>query len=395
MMKIAILGFGTVGSGVYEILSENASLYTSQVEVSSILIRKEKKKTLPIMVDDIESIINDPTIETVVEVMGGLEPAHSYIRKCLEHHKHVVTANKAVVAKFLYEFITLAENNHVSFLFEASTGGGIPWLHAIENVKRIDTVTKLHGIFNGTSNYILDHMYKDNVEFDQILHKAQDLGYAEADPSADIDGFDIRNKLQISASLAFNSFVSDCFPIFGIRNIAKVDIEFFKERGLVLKLIASAQATHDHYHCMIEPCLYPTASLEANVSENYNLASIHGETIGDLKFYGQGAGKLPTANAVIQDIIDIIDQKAVNLQLYKKMVYKPSLEKKRYFLRSCLATSRIQEYFQNISIEHIQFQNISYYLISQITTDHMHAIMKYLVQEDAKAMMASWEVTDD
>lgn len=386
-MNIAILGFGTIGSGVYEIIEKQTAL-TSSIRVQAILIRKGKEKTLPIMVDDIEDIVNRTDIDTVVEVMGGIEPAHSYIRKCLEQHKHVVTANKAVVAKYLLEFEALAKQKHVKFLFEASTGGGIPWIHAIENVKRIDTVNEFHGIFNGTSNYILDHMYKDNAQFSNILKTAQKLGYAEADPSADIDGIDIRNKLQISASIAFNTYVPETFPVFGIRNLIKNDVEYFKEKKLVLKLMAKAYLTADGYHCYVEPCLYPITSMEANVPENFNLASIHGTTIGDLKFYGQGAGKLPTANAIIQDLLDILEHKTADLDLQQTLNYSSSPEKKCYILRT-----NAHEVLKDTSypMENSTYHEETYYLIKQITTDDMHYLMEQILVHDNNAMMAAWE----
>lgn len=388
-MKIAILGFGTVGSGVFEMIEHHLVQSTTPLEVAAILVRKEKNKTNSIMVDDIDSIILRDDIDVVVEVMGGIEPAHAYIRKCLEHKKHVVTANKAVVAKYLYEFIALAKENQVHFLFEASTGGGIPWIQAIEKVKRIDCVNELHGIFNGTSNYILDHMYKDNAEFQDVLAKAQTLGYAEADPSADIDGIDIRNKLQISAALAFDSFIPEGFPIFGIRNLTKTDIEFYKEKKLTLKLMASASTSKNGYHCIVEPCLYPATSLEANVPENFNLASIHGTTIGDLKFYGQGAGKLPTANAVIQDILDIAQQKASTITLNRTLNYLPELEKKQYFVRAKLSKEAIIKHLHAISYEPINYHDKQFYHIKNITADAMHTLMKHLIKEDVTSMMSA------
>lgn len=386
-MKIAILGYGTVGSGVYEILTSSSSACASRFHVHAVLIRKNKPKTLPIMVDDIEDILSSD-VDAVVEAMGGIEPAHTYIKKCLEHKKHVVTANKAVVAKYMQEFTTLAKENDVSFLFEASTGGGIPWIHAIENVKRIDSVREFHGIFNGTSNYILDHMYKDNAEFSDILKKAQELGYAEADPSADIDGFDIQNKLQISASIAFGCYIPNTFPVFGIRNVTKTDIEFFKEKNRVLKLIAAADIHDDTYHCSIEPRLYPLGSLEASVPENFNLASIRGVTIGDLKFYGQGAGKLPTANAVVQDLIDIIEKKAHAVLLDKDLNYHPSQRPASYWIRT---KSMPLEQLPNITVKAHAYLGHTYYFIQGITTDQMHAIMQNIQQEDKHAFMAAWE----
>ncbi|HCO29182.1 MAG TPA: homoserine dehydrogenase, partial [Lachnospiraceae bacterium] len=194
-MRVAILGYGTIGRGVYEIISQKATTYTSRMSVSYIWIRKGKEKVLPEMCDDFNKILADKEVEVVVEVLGGLEPARTMILEALRAKKHVVTANKKVVAAHLQEFLQVAKENEVQFLFEASTGGGIPWIRSVEKVKRIDEVSDFHGIFNGTTNYILDRMYKEGAEFDEVLKQAQQLGYAEHDPSADIDGIDIGNKL--------------------------------------------------------------------------------------------------------------------------------------------------------------------------------------------------------
>ncbi len=177
-MNIAILGFGTIGSGVYEIIEHATTPETKALHVTHILIRKGKPKTLPYMCDDIETILNDPALDVVVETMGGLEPAHTYILQALQAGKHVVTANKAVVAAYVKEFHECASENDVNFYYEASTGGGIPWIQGLEKALRIDQVNRIHGIFNGTSNFILDHMQRYQATFDEVLKEAQHLGYA-------------------------------------------------------------------------------------------------------------------------------------------------------------------------------------------------------------------------
>ena len=201
-MKIAILGFGTVGSGVYDIIANSTTSELKNIEVKSVFARSRDK--MPLATNDINEILNDKEISLVVECLGGLTPAYEFIKKSLEHKKHVVTANKAVAAKYLNEFIALAKKNNVKFLFEASVGGGIPWLAGLEKAGRVDKINRIYGIFNGTSNYILDNMYRNNQEFDSTLKTAQNLGYAEADPSADIDGGDVVNKIILSNALGFN-----------------------------------------------------------------------------------------------------------------------------------------------------------------------------------------------
>lgn len=304
-MKIAILGFGTVGSGVKHILENVHTSYLNDIQISHILIRKGKKKTLSIMCDDIQEILEDNSVDVVVETIGDIEPAHTYILQALKHKKHVVTANKAVVARYLNEFTQCAKENNVQFRYEASVGGGIPWIEGLSKAMRIDKIYKLFGIFNGTSNYILDHMERYSSSFCSILKQAQKAGYAEADPSADIDGFDIANKLCISASLAFHIHIPLDFPVFGIRNITKEDVKYFSSLKLHVRLIGKAACTDSSYACFVEPSLFKETTLESACHDNFNFITLYGETIGHLSFFGPGAGKLPTANAVIQDILDI------------------------------------------------------------------------------------------
>ena len=209
-MKVAILGYGTVGSGVYEIITNGKSEELKNIEVKSVFARSRDKMHLA--TDDINEIINDKEISVVVECLGGLNPAYEFIKRSLESGKNVVTANKAVAAKYLDEFVTLAKENNVKFIFEASVGGGIPWLVNLERTRRVDEIKRVYGIFNGTSNYILDNMYRNEQEFDSTLKTAQDLGYAEADPSADIDGGDVINKIILSNALAFDIHIKPDFP---------------------------------------------------------------------------------------------------------------------------------------------------------------------------------------
>ena len=327
-MRIAILGFGTVGSGVYEIAKT-----LKNIEVKKVLEKDLSK--IDIATDNYDEIINDKEIELVVECMGGLHPAYEFIMQALKSKKSVVSANKAVIAKYLDEFLEAAKENNVEFRFEASVGGGIPCLAGIQKVRRVENIDKFYGIFNGTSNFILDNMYRFENEFFTTLKTAQELGYAEADPSADIDGYDVTNKVIISSALAYDGFIKNEFPCFTMRNITKEDILYFKKKGLIAKYIGEATTVGNEYEASVMLNLFPTNALEGNVLSNYNIVTIQSHTMGEVKFYGQGAGKLPTANAIIQDILDIQANISFNpISIEKKYSYSTKLFKHRYVLRS-------------------------------------------------------------
>ena len=327
-MKIAILGFGTVGSGVYEIAKT-----LKNIEVKKVLEKDLSK--IDIATDNYNEIINDKEIELVVECMGGLHPAYEFIMKALQNKKSVVSANKAVIAKYLDEFLKAARENNVEFRFEASVGGGIPCLAGIQKIRRVENIDKFYGIFNGTSNFILDNMYRFENEFFTTLKTAQELGYAEADPSADIDGYDVTNKVIISFALAYDGFIKNEFPCFTMRNITKEDILYFKKNGYIAKYIGEATTVGNEYEASVMLNLFPTNALEGNVLSNYNIVTVQSHTMGEVKFYGQGAGKLPTANAIIQDILDIQANISFNpISIEKKYSYSAKLFKHRYVLRS-------------------------------------------------------------
>lgn len=327
-MKIAILGFGTVGSGVYEIAKN-----LKNIEVKKVLEKDLNK--INIATDNYDEIINDKEIELVVECMGGLHPAYEFIMQALKSKKSVVSANKAVIAKYLDEFLQAAKENNVEFRFEASVGGGIPCLAGIQKIRRVENIDKFYGIFNGTSNFILDNMYRFENEFFTTLKRAQELGYAEADPSADIDGYDVTNKVIISSALAYDGFIKNEFPCFTMRNITKEDILYFKKKGLIAKYIGEATTVGNEYEASVMLNLFPTNALEGNVLSNYNIVTVQSHTMGEVKFYGQGAGKLPTANAIIQDILDIQANISFNpISIEKKYSYSAKLFKHRYVVRS-------------------------------------------------------------
>ena len=302
MMNLALLGFGVVGSGVYELCQSR-----SDIVVKRVLLRSDKPRVAHIATHDMAHILGDSSIDTVVEVMGGLHPAYEYVTAALRAGKNVVTANKALIAAFYEELIALAAEYGVALRCTAAVGGGIPWLTSLERVRRLDTVTQVGGIMNGTSNFIMDAMHRSPVDFGEILARAQALGYAEADPSADIDGDDIRRKLVISANVAFDALIAEeAIPMFGIRTVTAGDIAAFQKHGFVCKLLADAALNGDSISASIMPTLVEEHELEAAVPANFNLITYTGEAIGRQSFYGQGAGKLATASNVLQDCIDIL-----------------------------------------------------------------------------------------
>ena len=328
-MNIALLGHGTVGRGVDDIITHRAP----GIQVTRILELPDRIDD-PRMTANIDDITGDDDVDLVVECMGGIEPAHTFIAAALRAGKHVVTSNKAVVAAHFAEFVELAENANVAFLIDASVGGGVPWIASIDKVRRIDDISSFSGIMNGTTNYIMDSMRKDWLDFDIALGKAQELGYAERDPSADIDGIDVANKTIISACVAFDVDCVREFPVTGIRTVTKRDLDLFSRHGLMVKLFGRGVCKDSRYAVAVEPVATPLMSLEAAVPTNFNLLSLEGETVGPLKFYGQGAGSLPTGNAIAQDVIDITQGRRQRYDFSRGLTYDPALLTCDYVFRS-------------------------------------------------------------
>lgn len=328
-MKIAVLGYGTVGKGVDRIISERVS----GVEVSRILELPDRL-TDPRMTSDYAEIVEDDDIEVVVECMGGLEPAHTFILDALAKGKSVVTSNKAVVAAYFDEFVRQANATEASLLIEASVGGGIPWIASIEKVRRIDEVTSFSGIMNGTTNFIVDAMVKEDADFDQVLAEAQALGYAERDPSADVDGVDVRNKTIITVGVAFDTACEKDIPTTGIRTLAKGDLDALRALGRGVKLLGRGVQREGGYAAAVEPVAVPIESLEANVPSNFNLISLDATTVGPLKFYGQGAGMLPTGNAMVQDVLDFAAGRRPRYDFSRGLAWRPELLTSDYVFRT-------------------------------------------------------------
>lgn len=300
-MQIGLLGFGTVGGGVYEFVQARRDM-----EIAYILSRRPRPELSCKVTADFAQIVNDPAVEVIIEAIGGMHPAYEYVTEALRRGKHVITANKLLIAAHYRELVQLAAEHSVALRCSAAVGGGIPWLANLECTLEQESVTRISGIMNGTTNYILDTMHRTGSSFSDALHQAQILGYAEADPTEDINGADIRRKLVISANVAFGCVVDETeVAVQGIDTISNVDIAAFRKMHRVCKLIASARRLENGIAAYIEPALVPSSVHEAAVPENFNLISLTGEHIGKQSFYGQGAGRYPTAYNVLQDCVDV------------------------------------------------------------------------------------------
>lgn len=305
-MQVGLLGHGVVGSGVRRIIDDMNAKKNACLCIKRILVKGENEMVEDRMTRNIDDIILDHDIQLVVECMGGKEPAHTFVERALESRKHVVTSNKKMLASYGDELFELARKNGVKLLYEASVGGGIPWMAEIRRIRRIDDIECFEGIFNGTTNYILSRMDAEGCEFDEMLVQAQSLGYAERDPSDDIDGHDIAYKTALSCLAAFDCYVDPQeIPVWGIRNITKKDMEYANEHGFSIKLLGKGEKKDGILQCSVMPCFVPKGGTFASVPLNYNAISSVSETLGKAVFTGQGAGSLPTAHAVVQDMLDI------------------------------------------------------------------------------------------
>lgn len=301
-MRIALLGLGTVGYGVYEFLQKR-----SDMEVACALsLVVPDGVTCPIA-KSIDDILSDESIDTVVEVIGGLHPAYEWVKGALSAGKNVITANKLLIAKHYSELVALSKERGVALRCTAAAGGGIPWLTSLKRCAEQEPVIRISGIMNGTTNFILDTMHRTGGSFADALKEAQRLGYAEANPADDLNGADIRRKLVISSNIAYGGVVNeDDVAVEGIEHIQDVDINAFKRMGRVCKLIAASRKLDGCIAAYIEPSLVPPSMPESAIPDNYNLISLTGQHIGKQSFYGQGAGRYPTAYNVLQDCVDVL-----------------------------------------------------------------------------------------
>ncbi len=301
-MKIGLLGFGVVGRGVYELTADRTDICVAKVVCLEDVSLPDAEVT-----KNFQDVLEDDTIDTVVEAMGGLHPAYEFVRAAIEAGKNVVTSNKALVASFYDELIPLAQRKGVLFRCTAAVGGGIGWLSELERARRAQSIERVGGIMNGTCNYILDSMTRMGLTYDEALAQAQALGYAEANPSTDVDGIDTWHKVILSSNIAFGiSLETATVPVAGIRNIRAEDVKSFTEHGYVCKLISTGKLVDGKYSVYVQPTLVPQGEPEAAVPANYNLITLVGSASGRMSFYGQGAGRYPTAYNVVQDCADLL-----------------------------------------------------------------------------------------
>ena len=314
-INVALLGLGTVGSGVYKVMqrqqAEMPQKINTRLNIRRILVRniakyQDKIEDPSILTTEYETILEDAQIDLVIELIGGIEPAYTYIRSALEAGKSVVTANKDLIADRGGELFQIAEENHVELRFEASVAGGIPIISPLKNSLAANEIRKIMGIVNGTTNYILSKMTEEGMDYEDALAEATQLGYAEADPTADVEGYDAGRKIAILATIAFHSRVifRDVYTE-GITKITAKDISYARNLGRVIKLIAMAENTSEGIEVKVHPLLIPQNHPLASVSGSYNAVYVDGDAVEDVMFYGRGAGEMPTASAVMGDVFSI------------------------------------------------------------------------------------------
>lgn len=349
-IEIALLGLGNVGKGVWHIFQNNKEEITRRsgydIEITKILVNdisKERGIDIPVgvLTTDIEEILSNDNIKIVVELLGGVHPAKDYMLSAIENSKHVVTANKQVIALEGTELLDAARKNGVLLYYEGSVAGGIPILKGIEESLTANKIQEIVGIVNGTTNYILTKMSLENMDFDIALKQAQDKGFAEADPTSDVEAYDAVYKLAILTSLSFgiNVDVKDIYRE-GISNISSLDIKYAKEFGYTIKLLAIAKENNGSLELRVHPTMIPIAHPLANVNDSFNAILIKGNAVGDLMFYGQGAGSLPTGSAVVSDIISILRNdmtlrsiSTVENKAASKLILNQQAYKSQYYLR--------------------------------------------------------------
>jgi homoserine dehydrogenase len=355
-VKIALLGIGNVGSGVWKILSTNSEEISKrsgyEIEIAKVLVRDKTKKRFDeipteLLTTEINEILEDDSIKIVVELMGGTHPAKEFMLKAIKLGKHVVTANKLVIATEGDELIDAAREKGVLLRYEGSVAGGIPIIHGINESLTANKIEKILGIINGTTNYILTKMSLEGMDYDTALKEAQEKGFAEADPTSDVEGYDAVYKLSILASLAFDTKINaNAVYREGITKIKPVDIEYAKEFGYVIKLLAIVKDKDGVLELRVHPAMIPSRHPLANVNDSFNAIFIKGNAVGDLMLYGRGAGDLPTGSAVVSDIISILRSDMGNLLPSENKVESSIMKFKTMEQTKC-------EYYVRISVQDV------------------------------------------
>ena len=359
-MKIAVMGYGTIGSGVVDVLRINkdkiAERSGEEIEVKYVLDLREFPGD-PMedkIIHDYQTIVDDPEIGVVVETMGGVEPAFTFVKAMLEADKHVATSNKNLVAAKGAELIKIAREHNVNFQFEASVGVGIPLIRPLNKCLTADEIEEITGILNGTTNYMLTKMADEGAEFDDVLKDAQDKGYAEKDPTADIEGHDPCRKIAILTSLVAGQQVDfEDIHCEGITKISATDIKYAKAMNRSIKLLATSRKVDKSFTCMVAPYMLDSTHPLCGVNDVFNGIFIHGNVLGDAMFYGSGAGKLPTASAVVADVVDMVKHKNTNIYInwsadkLELVGYKDSVN--AFFVRTKSDKAKVESVFGNVT----------------------------------------------
>jgi homoserine dehydrogenase len=349
-ISVGLLGLGTVGSGVVKIIENHQDKLIHQVgcpvKIKKVLVRdlyKERGVQIDarLLTTDVNEVINDPEIDVIIEVMGGIEETRSYLLNALRNGKHVVTANKDLMALYGSELLAVASENHCDLFYEASVAGGIPILRSLVDGLASDRITKMMGIVNGTTNFILTKMCKYGAPYEEVLAEAQALGYAEADPTSDVEGLDAARKMAILARLGFSMNIDlDDVQVRGITEITEEDINYSKRLGYTMKLIGMAHRDGDKVEVSVQPTLLPDSHPLASVNDEYNAVYVYGEAVGETMFYGPGAGSLPTATAVVSDLVAVMKNMRLGVNgrsavapQYAKQLKSPCEIFSKYFLR--------------------------------------------------------------
>ena len=325
-VDIAVLGYGTVGSGVVEVIKTNQDGINKKagkdIHVKYVLDLREfpGDPVEEILVHDYSVILNDPTVQIVVEVMGGVNPAYSFVKQALEAGKSVATSNKELVAKHGAELLAIAEEKNVNFFYEASVGGGIPIIRPLMNCLTAEKIDEVTGILNGTTNYILSKMYFEGLDFETVLKEAQALGYAERNPEADVEGYDAGRKIAILSSMVCEKQVDfEDVATEGISKVSVTDIAYAKKMGKAIKLLARSKQQDGKMYAMVAPYMLGSDHPLYSVNGVFNAIFVHGNMLGDAMFYGSGAGKLPTASAVVADIVEAAKQLGNHVKIHWSM----------------------------------------------------------------------------
>ena len=381
-MKIAILGFGIVGSGTYEVLASSGA----NIEVKRILDLREIPAVADKLTTDINDILNDEEIETVVETMGGVEYSYRYVKAAIEAGKNVVSSNKMLIAMHYRELVDLAKEKGVEIRFTAAAGGTIPWLSNVIRRTASEKILKIQAIINGTTNFILDSMQTRGADFAEVLAEAQELGYAERDPSSDIDGEDIKFKCSISSSCAFGVHVPhEGVQVLPLRHMKKSDMEYAAKMGMTIKYMTfAARKENGSFAAYVEPALIPAASMEASVPLNYNMVTLFGEYTGRLSFYGQGAGKYPTGASVAADIVAIAMGTGLGASCAGEGKVDNTCELHRYFVRTAEKLASVAAVAQTYEESEGGFCAVT----RELSVAEMHVLAKAARAEDAGAFFA-------